>query len=326
MKVVYNSKEIINNTNNYNSLLNRPMMNSKTLEGAITLNDVNAYSKQQIDELIGQSRSIEIVTTLPVNLIENTLYYVGPDANDFYTVYLVDEVRNVFEIGTSQFGEYFAGTGINIDSDNYVTTKIDNKTIVVDSDNNLHANLDVDSVPVMVGATASADGEKGLVPAPAIGDQNKFLLGNATWKSFIDIVYPVGSGYITYDNSTNPNNIFPGTTWTRLANGTLWTSTATGTALDAQLPAIVGTFKVYPDNSADPTGVFTRTTENTGYGWALGGVAWSGNHGTNNQSFDAANGTYDTSGNKMSSADSPYGKSNTVQIKTIAICAWRRTA
>ena len=180
MKVVYNSKEIINNTNNYNSLLNRPMMNSKTLEGAITLSDINAYSKQQIDELIGQSRSIEIVTTLPVNLIENTLYYVGPDANDFYTVYLVDEVRNVFEIGTSQFGEYFAGTGINIDSDNYISAKIDNKTLIVDSENNLHAVLDIDTVPVMVGATSSADGEKGLVPQPQIGDNAKSLKGNGT--------------------------------------------------------------------------------------------------------------------------------------------------
>ena len=180
MKVVYNNKEIINNTNNYNELLNRPMINSRTIQGATTLSDVNAYSKAQVDELIGNSRSIEIVSVLPTNLIENTLYYVGPDANDFYDVYLVDEVRNVFNIGTSQFGEYFAGDGIIIDSDNYISTKIDNKTLIVDDDNNLHANLDMDSVPVMIGATSSAIGEKGLVPRPQIGDNLKCLRGDAT--------------------------------------------------------------------------------------------------------------------------------------------------
>lgn len=180
MKIVYNNKEISNNTNNYNALLNRPMINSHTLEGVVTLSDINIYTKEQIDELIGNSRSIEIVTALPTNLIENTLYYVGPDANDFYDVYLVDEVRNVLNIGTSQFGEYFAGTGIDIDADNYISTLIDNKTLVVDSENNLHANLDVDMVPIMVGATSSVDGVKGLVPAPGIGAQNSALLGNAT--------------------------------------------------------------------------------------------------------------------------------------------------
>lgn len=180
MKVVYNNKEIINNTNNYEVLLNLPMINSAELRGVKTLSDINAYSKTQVDELISNSRAIEIVAALPTNLIENTLYYVGPDANDFYTVYLVDEVRNVFEIGTSQFGEYFAGTGVNIDSDNYITTKIDNKTLVVDSENNLHAVLDIDTVPIMVGATSSADGEKGLVPQPQIGDNTKSLKGNGT--------------------------------------------------------------------------------------------------------------------------------------------------
>ena len=178
MKIVYNSKEIMNHTNDYNGLLNRPMINSVTLEGVKTISDINAYTKEQVDELIGNSRSIEIVTALPTNLIENTLYYVGPDANDFYDVYLVDEVRNVFNIGTSQFGEYFAGTGIDIDDDNYITAKIDNKTITVDSENNLHAVLDIDTIPVVTGATSSNAGVKGLVPQPAIGDNASVLLGS----------------------------------------------------------------------------------------------------------------------------------------------------
>ena len=39
------------------------------------------------------------------------------------------------------------------------------------------------SVANMVGATSSVAGTAGLVPAPAAGDQEKFLRGNATWQS-----------------------------------------------------------------------------------------------------------------------------------------------
>ena len=224
MKIVYNSQEIMNHTNDYNGLLNRPMINSHTLEGTVTLSDINAYTKQQVDDLIGNSRSIEIVNALPTNLIENTLYYVGPDASGFYTVYLVDEVRNVFDIGTSQFGEYFAGEGTIIDDDNFISAKIDNATIIVDSENNLHANLSADQVPVMVGANSSAAGVKGLVPAPAIGDQIKFLKGSKEWASIIDVIYPVNSIYLSDSSAHSPNDIFPGTTWA-IMNG--WDSQIT---------------------------------------------------------------------------------------------------
>lgn len=180
MKVVYNNKEVLNTNNDYNKFLNLPMINSKSLQGNISLSDINTYTKTQIDELIANTRSIETVTSLPVNLIENTLYYVGPDSEDIYEVYLVDEVRNVIKIGTSQFGEYFGGTAIDIDDDNYIYLKIDNKTVLVDSENNLHANLSMDAVPVMVGASDSEGGEKGVVPQPRIGDNTKILRGDAT--------------------------------------------------------------------------------------------------------------------------------------------------
>lgn len=37
------------------------------------------------------------------------------------------------------------------------------------------------SIPTMTAASAAASGDKGLVPAPAIGDQTKFLRGDGTW-------------------------------------------------------------------------------------------------------------------------------------------------
>lgn len=38
------------------------------------------------------------------------------------------------------------------------------------------------SVPVMTGATAADDGATGLVPAPAAGDEGKFLSGSGSWE------------------------------------------------------------------------------------------------------------------------------------------------
>ena len=39
------------------------------------------------------------------------------------------------------------------------------------------------NVDVMIGATGTVNGTKGLVPAPATGDDGKFLCGDGTWQS-----------------------------------------------------------------------------------------------------------------------------------------------
>lgn len=43
------------------------------------------------------------------------------------------------------------------------------------------ANSAIQSNPVMTGASASVAGEKGLVPQPSAGDNDKFLRGDGTW-------------------------------------------------------------------------------------------------------------------------------------------------
>lgn len=61
-------------------------------------------------------------------------------------------------------------------------------------------------VDVMIGASASANGVAGLVPAPLIGDQTKFLRGDATWVTIAttDTTYSLSG--ITY-NSDNTKQI-----------------------------------------------------------------------------------------------------------------------
>ena len=86
----------------------------------------------------------------------------------------------------------------------------------------------LDKVKDMVGATASQAGEDGLVPAPAKGDEGRFLCGDGTWKDVIvepdytvfDIVMEISSSgnlSISQENynklleklPSNAVNIFP---------------------------------------------------------------------------------------------------------------------
>lgn len=89
-------------------------------------------------------------------------------------------------------------------------------------------NSRLDKVKDMVGATASQAGEDGLVPAPAKGDEGRFLCGDGTWKDVVvepdytvfDIVMEIslsGNLSISQENynklleklPSNAVNIFP---------------------------------------------------------------------------------------------------------------------
>ena len=74
MKVVYNSKEIGDNYNNYNRLVNKPLINSTELVGNITLNDINVYTKDEVKRLISSARSVKTAINLPSPLTPNTTY------------------------------------------------------------------------------------------------------------------------------------------------------------------------------------------------------------------------------------------------------------
>lgn len=61
--------------------------------------------------------------------------------------------------------------------------------------------------------------------------QNTFQCGldfEVKGKSIVDIVYPVGSIYLSY-NHTNPGTLFSGTTWTRISGAFPWFTDANGT-------------------------------------------------------------------------------------------------
>lgn len=85
----------------------------------------------------------------------------------------------------------------------------------------------VKSVTNFKGATSTAAGAAGLVPAPAKGMQTEYYLSaDGTWKKVqqrsikevIDIVHPVGSIWET-TTTDDPNILWAGTTWVKMDAG-----------------------------------------------------------------------------------------------------------
>ena len=96
-------------------------------------------------------------------------------------------------------------------------------------------NADTDAHKDFVGATAEKAGVRGMVPAPAAGDEGKFLCADGTFKvakmttlELVNLLYPVGI-IAEFTNNTDPNNIWPGTTWSKMDAGRVLISAGTYT-------------------------------------------------------------------------------------------------
>lgn len=150
MKVIYNNKEVANTTLNYNELFNKPLLNSHELVGNTSLNDIGVYSKPQVDNLIASTRSIKVVSALPTPLVANTMYYVGPDANNLYHIYLVDSSLTLIDLGMSQDAVYLGGNGIDISSDNEISVVFDNETLMLNSEGELYVRPATENVEGVV--------------------------------------------------------------------------------------------------------------------------------------------------------------------------------
>lgn len=95
----------------------------------------------------------------------------------------------------------------------------------------------VKSITNFKGATSTAAGAAGLVPAPDKGTQTDYYLSaDGTWKKVqqrsvkevIDIVHPVGSIWET-TTTDDPNTLWAGTTWVKMDAGRVLVSADTYT-------------------------------------------------------------------------------------------------
>ena len=98
----------------------------------------------------------------------------------------------------------------------------------------------VGKITTYTGATSTANGTGGLVPAPTKGQQDTYYLSaDGTWKQVqqrtikqvIDIVHPVGSIWET-TTTDDPNVLWTGTTWVKMDAGRVLVSAGTYTEND----------------------------------------------------------------------------------------------
>lgn len=87
------------------------------------------------------------------------------------------------------------GTSTYVEADDLATVATSG------SYNDLSNKPTIPTIVDMTGATSSTAGAHGYVPAPAAGDQNKFLQGDGTWATPADEIYTAGNGInIDVDN------------------------------------------------------------------------------------------------------------------------------
>lgn len=97
---------------------------------------------------------------------------------------------------------------------------------------------------VFVGASSSVAGSKGLVPAPAVGDDSKVLRGDGTWGSAPDTYSTTEQAVGTWiDNKTIYRKVYTGT-WSASGN------TSVTIITDSSIDNIIATGGWFDDNSA----------------------------------------------------------------------------
>lgn len=79
------------------------------------------------------------------------------------------------------------------------------------------SDSDMNEIKTVVNAICDSTDEN-IDSINTLNDRVTSLEDGIKIKSIIDIVYPVGSIYISY-SSTNPGTLWPGTTWQREAEG-----------------------------------------------------------------------------------------------------------
>lgn len=107
-----------------------------------------------------------------------------------------------------------SSVGVQINSDTYAR----------EEDFEYHLS-DPEAHSDFTGCTDASAGVRGFVPAPAKGDGTKFLSAAGGWakaghtvSELVDLLYPVGI-VLEFENSTDPNTLYAGTTWVLTQKG-----------------------------------------------------------------------------------------------------------
>ena len=117
----------------------------------------------------------------------------------FYSANGARSVGTLGDATQSAHGLMSAADKTKLDGINLLGVKLNTTALIPDSNGYI-------SIPLMTGATSSADGASGLVPAPSAGDEDKFLAGDGTFKSGGLPMVILSYGHSTWDDFINAYN------------------------------------------------------------------------------------------------------------------------
>ena len=149
------------------------------------------------------------------------------------------------------------------------------------------------------------------IKAIAHNGQITNLTNTTSSKAIIDLIYPIGATFISFDNAFDPNTAWNGTTWELIKEGIFLEATEVagdvGTEKEAGLPNITGTI-------GNQTGGYTPS-----------GAFYIGYK----QNWQCITQQISERGDifmDASRSSAVYGKSETVQPHSIKTFIWKRTA
>lgn len=124
----------------------------------------------------------------------DTLYFIY-DSKDALTgqLYLGNKML------TSGSGD-ISGASISELKDIVISEVGDRQLLIYDAASEKWVNSSIENaIGVMVGASATTDGDEGLVPQPKVGDEKKFLRGDGTWAD--QFISSIGDDFQVVDGA-----------------------------------------------------------------------------------------------------------------------------
>ena len=137
----------VGDQDSYLDLADKPSINGQILTGNKLSSDIGMYTKEEVDNMMASLRSIKVAPALPAAPIANTMYYIGPDSEGVYMVYLYDATLQRIDLGPSVQKLYDPGKAIQIDvATNVIDVKFDDDTLKTNTNNELYANINHNTI------------------------------------------------------------------------------------------------------------------------------------------------------------------------------------
>lgn len=301
-------------TNNTDVVTNqKSMANARSVANALVSN-LRAYSFKLEENFVFTDVNTPITLNIETDIYPDYLVFNFQKNFGSYTSYNNQITFNSYFDFTNNTSwplyiyvyAYSAANGFDYNTDTYVSigTIYINKT----AENEYKTSINRNDILLYSFPQQGFEGSKISSQKYVEESINKLTVDTASITSLINVIHPVGSVYITFSDTFDPNTAWPNTTWTKIKEGIFLEATenTAGTEKEAGLPNITGNaYNIQGvDYSAD--GAFTKT--------ALGYSGWSGNiAGLHHLKFDA------------SKSNAIYGKSETVQPHSLTVVMWQRT-